>query len=153
MTAPTDPQACPAAVVAEVAARGIRLDDGTRFPLWIRFTYDPADPYALLLTISDRSTFTGVDVTAWTIARETVYIGCELRGSAGQGDFYATYISEQTVQFVLHATNPGEVSVLLEVPRPKLSAFLQRTEALAPVGRESEIIDLDTLTTRLLRGY
>lgn len=146
----TTPQARAAAIVAEVAARGIRLDDGTPFSIWVRFTYSSADPYALLLTMSDRSSFTGVDVTDWIVARETVYVGCTLRGHAGQGDFYATYVSEQTVQFSLHAANPGDTSILIEVPRPKLAAFLERTEVLSPVGRESEVIDMDTLVNRLM---
>jgi len=156
MTAPADRPTqplWPQPVEATTAAHGIRLDNGTPFPVWVRFIYAPADPYALTLVMSDQPTFADDCTTVWTVARETVYVGCELRSSAGYGDFYANYISEQTVQFAIHAPNIGDTDVVIDVPRPKLSAFLQRTEVLVPVGRESEIIDLDRLITQLERGY
>lgn len=150
MTTPpiSEPQAPIRTATAEIAARGLRMDDGTRFVLWMRLLYDVRDPYALQLTMGERADLS--DGVAWTVARETIYVGCELRTSAGQGDFSVSYVNEQTVQFVLDATNYGDVTVVLDVPRPKLSAFLQRTEVMAPIGRESDTIDLDTLVNRLM---
>jgi hypothetical protein len=150
MTTPpvSDPQTRPQFIQTEIAVRGIRLDGGTHFTLWIRFIYDIRDPYALQLVMGEQADLS--DATAWIVARETVYIGCELRTTAGQGDFYASYIDEQTVQLTLQAPNEGDTDVVLSVPRPKLSAFLQRTEIMAPLGREDEAIDMDALLNQLM---
>lgn len=108
-----------------------------------RLTYRPEAPYELS---ADFRTVEGV--VTWVFARDLVRTG--LSGPVGEGDVVAWPSRGPSGDVVCLALSSPSGRALLEADRADLTAFLDRTEAIVPSGREGERLDLDRLIERLL---
>lgn len=123
----------------------------------VRFLYDPADPYAVVMDLTalasaaaDGCTCSRCDDTSpvlWTFAR-SLLVRALVGGHAGPGD---VVIERAGVYLDVTLTSP-EGTGTFRFPAQALHRFVLRTEALVLVGDESRHLDVDAAITELLRG-
>ncbi|MEV4599465.1 SsgA family sporulation/cell division regulator [Amycolatopsis sp. NPDC049253] len=101
--------------------------------LRVCFRYDPADPYAVQLNVTD----TGGRRISWLFSRDLLADG--LAGDAGHGDVRIISFAD-TVEIVL--SSPDGMA-RLEFSRAELQRGLDETETLVPTGAEAAAFDWD----------
>lgn len=108
----------------------------------VTFAYNPADPYAIAMTIHG-----DVDII-WHFARELLVAG--LTRPAGYGDVTVhpgCPMLDADIGIVL--TSP-DGQCLVEIPRYDVQRFLHRTDAAVPLG--FEVMDFDAELAAFLDG-
>ena len=113
--------------------------------------YDAADPYAVRIAFGD---MTEDDAGAepdgaitWLLSRELLQAGLER--PAGDGDVRLWPAKAASDVLFLHLRAPsGEA--LFEVSRASVAAFLRQTEAVVPLGEETDRLGLDDELQALL---
>lgn len=128
-----------AAIMPARVANPCHGDDGTAT---VSLAYDPADPYAVTMTIY------GYDVEIeWRFARELLAAG--LVRPAGYGDVTVWPGNGYDVEIGIVLTSP-DGQCLVELPRVKVTRFLHRTDDVVPFGEES--MDFDAELAAFLDG-
>jgi hypothetical protein len=118
---------------------------GSATPLAAQLCYDKNDPYAV-----SASFVTGPTEVRWVFARDLLAEG--LYEPTGDGDVHVwpCIDARGTAVTILELTSPdGEA--LMQARSRDLSEFLAITEALVPVGSESEYVDFSAALDELLR--
>jgi hypothetical protein len=130
-------------VVSRVELRLVRSD--SLVPVATELAYDPADPYAVALTLNPAS----ADPVRWLVARDVLRHG--LVRPAGEGDVgvWPSGTSEPRPTVCIALTSP-DGDALLVSDADELADFLDRTEDVVPVGQETGFLDLDGLVAALL---
>jgi hypothetical protein len=105
--------------------------------------YRTADPYAVALTIRQRS---GAGTT-WLFARELLTYGLHL--TVGEGDVLVSPGPKPTQDAVLVGVRNETGDAVIELGNRSLARFLGRTYGLVPTGREGEFVGIDRLTLLL----
>ena len=122
----------------------LQVLDGAE-PVTGTFRYRADDPWAVTATFTSKSAGT----VTWTFARELLVHG--RYEPVGQGDVHIwPCLGSDGAAVVLLELDPGEDGVLLEAATRELSAFVDATLALVPLGQESRHLDVDAGLTRLL---
>lgn len=122
----------------------LQLLDGAE-PVTGTFCYHPSDPWAVTATFTSP---TAGSVT-WTFARDLLVHG--RYEPIGDGDVHVwPCLSAEAAAVVVIELDPTEHGVLLEAPARELHAFVERSLACVPLGRESEHLDVDAALDRLL---
>jgi hypothetical protein len=115
-----------------------------------RLSYDAADPFAVRITFGDtgaRASGEDADGIAWLVGRDLLMAG--LDRPAGDGDVRVWPASATADVLFLHLRAPsGEA--LFELSRATLAAFLRESQAVVPLGAESDVLRLDDELTALL---
>ena len=106
--------------------------------------YDAADPYAVRISFGDMTEDDAGsdpdDAITWLLSRELLQAGLEL--PAGDGDVRLWPAKAAADVLYLHLRAPsGEA--LFEVSRASVAAFLRQTEAVVPLGEETDRLGLD----------
>jgi len=114
-------------------------------PVATEFTYDPADPYAVGLTLNPAS----AEPVRWLVAREVLRDA--LTNPAGEGDVgvWPARTSEPRPTVCIALSSP-DGDALLVCGEGELADFLDRTEEVVPAGEEGAFLDIDALTAALL---
>ncbi|MFJ8626387.1 SsgA family sporulation/cell division regulator [Kitasatospora sp. NPDC093550] len=107
--------------------------------------YEAADPYAVRFTFH----LPGDAPVTWFFARELLLDGTG--GPAGEGDVRVRPVGEDRAELCVVLRSPDGRSVL-RAPAAPLVAFLARTVALVPIGRECTGRELDARLAEILRG-
>ncbi|MFF6778686.1 SsgA family sporulation/cell division regulator [Streptomyces sp. NPDC012637] len=114
---------------------GRRVHADLEFPIEVAFSYDPDDPWAVLVTFgrSDHA----VD---WTLSRELLHRGT--RTPCGEGDVQLWPLRQGGRKGRLRIRLGGTgVPVLVDVDRSALRAWLTTTFDAVPAGTEATRID------------
>ncbi len=145
------------------AELGLRLvvPQQTVVPLVASLYYSGSDPYAVRMAFH-----VGTDEPVeWIFARDLLAAGIESRH--GEGDVLVwpspgSYAETDDPDVTGTADGSGVVLNIelsspfgqahFEAPAQPMSAFLQRTYQIVPVGRESDYIDIETELNDLLRS-
>ena len=121
---------------------------GQPAPVVTRWTYSAADPFAVTLGVRSRSD----RFVEWLVARDLVIAGWSR--PSGCGDVRMSPQRVQDYDIVEIEIRSGDGRAVLEVDRDRLTAFVDATVALVPVGAESAHTDLDAeigkITSRAL---
>jgi Streptomyces sporulation and cell division protein, SsgA len=135
----------PAPVVSRNVAVAYVADTGARVSMAGTLRFDPADPFAVTLTLRP-----GSGPVAWTFARDLLAEGVE--GPAGLGDVRIRPAIHEGRQVVAVALCSPSGHADLELPRSKVTAFLGPTYQVVPAGTESDGIRWDAELRTLLRA-
>jgi hypothetical protein len=126
-----------------VELRLVRSD--TLVPVATELSYDPADPFAVSLTMNPGT----AEPVRWLVARDVMRQG--LSGPAGEGDVGIWPSgTRETPPTVCVALSSPDGDALLVCDATELAHFLDRTEDAVPLGEESAFLDLDALVASLL---
>jgi hypothetical protein len=109
------------------------------------FTYDPARPFDVTLTIS-----ANYDSVTWLVSRDILAEG--MHGLAGLADVQAYPLGSDLV-LVFDGVSEDETqpsTATIAVPAFSVAAFLDRTAMLVPYGQEGQHLDLDRELAELL---
>lgn len=104
--------------------------DGS-IPCTVTFTFDPADPLALALTINK---------IVWKVSREVIYNGCSR--PSGLGDVHVSPYGPSGVSITLCGDDDNhnrEAAVLVIRQRSSLLVFLRSTYRQVPKADEVEV--------------
>jgi hypothetical protein len=110
---------------------------GQPAPVVTRWTYTPADPFAVTLGVRTR----GDRFVDWLVARDLVIDA--LRGPSGCGDVRMSPQHVQGYDIVEIEIRSGDGRAVLEVDRDLLAEFVDCSTDLVPVGEEQAHMDLD----------
>ncbi|MFE0646926.1 SsgA family sporulation/cell division regulator [Streptomyces sp. NPDC058877] len=104
--------------------------EGPAYRIPVRMRYDNCDPLAvrLVIPLPDGSTNT------WCFARELLFNG--VGRPCGEGDVTVSPVGQHDGGAVLIRLRVNEEEALFVTPGDPLKAFLDRTGALVPFGRE-----------------
>ena len=116
---------------------------GQPAPVVTRWTYSVADPFAVTLGVRSR----GDRFVEWLVARDLVIEA--LSRPSGCGDVRMSPQRVQDYDIVEIEIRSGGGRAVLEVDRDLLTAFVEASTALVPVGDESRHMDLDTEINRI----
>ncbi len=105
-------------------------------------TWDPADPLAVLLTLTCQPDHPSLPRGEWVVLRDFLRYG--LTENTGDGEVRIHPADGRVRLCLARDVRPASVSV----PAVWLSEFLDRTDALMPVASDEAV---DTLLDRLLR--
>jgi hypothetical protein len=112
--------------------------------------YDATDPYAVRVAFGDSVEDDAADAESaitWLLSRELLQAGLER--PAGDGDVRLWPARATADVLYLHLRAPsGEA--LFELSRASVAAFLRHTEALVPLGEETDRLGLDDELQALL---
>ena len=137
------PSADAGTITAEIAMQSVD-PEGRLHRLDAVFGYDPGDPYAVTVTFR-----TGYGDVAWTFARELLSEGVD--NPTGDGDVHVWPCEDSDghpVCVVELVSDDGEL--LAQAPRWAVRRFVARSLRAVPAGRESELMDIDSVVTALL---
>jgi hypothetical protein len=111
--------------------------EGSSTPLEAEFEYDPTDPFAVSIL------FKGEPVPVrWTFARDLLVEG--YYEPTGDGDVHVwPCLSAQGSAVVIIELSSPAGEVLLQVSSRALTGFVERMLHSVPLGRESELVDVD----------
>lgn len=128
------------AVVLEQCA-----DDHTE-PVQIDATlsYDPADPFAVTLVML----YGGLE-SRWTFARELLVEGMFEEAGIGDVAIFPSLNVDANAFTVIELRGP-DAAFLGQLATREVTAFVQATTRVVPVGAESDLVDVDGLLARLL---
>jgi hypothetical protein len=115
-------------------------------PVTARLSYDPADPFAI--SVSMRTD--GSPTVHWVVSRELLAAG--LLAPAGDGDIGVWPSTSKGSEVVCVSLSSPDGQALLYGRHGDVAAFLERTFSEVPAGSESDLIDIDGLIEQLLRG-
>ena len=110
---------------------------GQPAPVVTRWTYTPADPFAVTLGVRTR----GDRFVDWLVARDLVIDA--LRGPSGCGDVRMSPQHIQGYDIVEIEIRSTDGRAVLEVDRDLLAEFVDASTDLVPVGQEQAHMDLD----------
>ncbi len=119
--------------VVEVIAVQLIGSDASVIPVSTEFSFRANDPYTV------RAVFTGAQsVSAWLLGRELLADGLNAAADdpAGNGDVQVW--RDEDPDYVLISLSGVEGNALLAAPTEPLLRFISRTEALVPIGAESD---------------
>ncbi len=119
---------------------------GQPAPVVTRWTYSPADPFAVTLGVRTR----GDRFVEWLVARDLVIDG--LRGPAGCGDIRMSPQLVQGYDIVEIEIRSHDGRAVLEVDQDLLRSFVDATLEMVPVGTEADRMDLDGEIARITRS-
>ena len=110
---------------------------GYDVPVFSRWSYTTADPYAVTLSFrADRGHW-----VEWCFARELLVGG--LSEPAGDGDVrIRPDLSLDTDQLVMELESPDGYAIV-ELSREGAARFIASTHTLVPLGAESAFVDVD----------
>jgi hypothetical protein len=113
--------------------------------------YDAADPFAVRIAFGDTAADDGAadpeGTITWLLSRDLLRSGLEQ--PAGDGDVRLWPARATADVLYLHLRAPsGEA--LFELSRASVAAFLRQTEAIVPLGRETDRLGLDDELQALL---
>lgn len=136
-------------ISATTAGRGRESIYGTPYlHLGVDFTYHPDRPYEVALTIANHSFH--CDVARWTVSREVLCNAAIWQTPAGACDFAAVPMSDTVVQLRLYGSRAEDPQALyVDVQRVDLLRFLERTLRAVKPGRESQLINMDSVIDAL----
>lgn len=135
--------ATPFAQVDAAVELRLVVPEAESVPLPVTMHYSAADPYAV------QASFAGEGVAVeWVFARDLLLDG--LRRPCGDGDVRVWPSRAGSGDQVLIALSSPDGHAVLEADAGDLRAFLDRTVALVPPGRESEHLDMDAAIGALL---
>jgi hypothetical protein len=134
----------------EVAAEVV-LDDG-RLTGWgrttvLKLSWRPADPLAVVLTLTAHPDHPSLPRGEWVILRDFLRYG--LDEPTGDGEVRIRP-DRQLDRVWFELARPGRAACV-SVPRPLVSAFLDRTDDVVPAGEERSAAAIDALLALLLR--
>jgi hypothetical protein len=134
----------------EVAAEVV-LDDG-RLTGWgrttvLKLSWRPADPLAVVLTLTAHPDHPSLPRGEWVILRHFLRYG--LDEPTGDGEVRIRP-DRQLDRVWFELARPGRAACV-SVPRPLVSAFLDRTDDVVPAGEERSAAAIDALLALLLR--
>ncbi|MFD8565508.1 SsgA family sporulation/cell division regulator [Streptomyces sp. NPDC059639] len=111
-----------------------------------RFRYRRDDPFAVRI---DLILPTGATIT-WTVSRDLLLAGT--RAPSGEGDFkvWPSCRRHHPSPYLFFSLDRPAGHVTFEADLPEFERWLESTYALVPLGSESELLDWDILTGRLL---
>ena len=116
---------------------------GQPAPVVTRWTYDPADPFAVTLGVRTR----GDRFVEWLISRDLVVES--LRTPTGLGDVRMSPQHVQGYDIVEIEIRSTDGRAVLEVDRDLLGEFIDASVALVAVGDESAHMDLDAEISKI----
>ena len=116
---------------------------GQPAPVVTRWTYAAADPFAVTLGIRSR----GDRFVEWLVARDLVIDS--LSRPAGCGDVRMSPQRVQDYDIVEIEIRSGDGRAVLEVDRDLLTAFVEASTALVPVGDEPRHMDIDAEISKI----
>jgi len=119
---------------------------GQPAPVVTRWTYSPADPFAVTLGVRTR---TGRWVE-WLVARDLVIES--LAGPAGCGDVRMSPQRVQGYDIIEIEIRSTDGRAVLEVDHDLLHQFVHDSLAVVPLGEESAHIDLDEAIAAITRS-
>ncbi|MEU1518674.1 SsgA family sporulation/cell division regulator [Streptomyces sp. NPDC005811] len=122
--------------------------EGVDRPVMLDLSYDCADPYAVSLTFH-----LCTDTTVrWVVGRDLLLDG--LQKLAGLGDVQVWPCRDPAVDRVHIALCPCPTreAVVVTASARAVGAFLRRTFAMVPTGREERHLDMDGAVHQLLSG-
>jgi sporulation and cell division protein SsgA len=117
--------------------------DCWRAPVLARWSYHPADPYAVTLAFRARH---GRWI-AWCFARDLLAEG--LREPAGLGDVRVRPDGEFEDDLIVVELQSPDGHALVEARREDVERFVEVTARVVPVGAESERVDVDAFIARV----
>lgn len=113
----------------------------------LRLSWRPDDPLAVLLTLTAEPDHPSLPRGEWVILRD--FLRYALEEPTGDGEVrMRPDVTLNRLWFELE--RPGRAACV-SVPRPLVSAFLDRTTEVVPAGGERSAEAIDALLTRLLR--
>ncbi len=119
--------------------------DGSMLPVPTTLSYDATDPFAV------RALFVVADCAVeWVFARDLLADG--LRSISGAGDINIWSYTDDGVGYVWLALSSPSGRALLRGRAGAVSAFLDHSYAMVPIGEESLCLDLDREMEALLRA-
>jgi len=119
--------------VIEIVAMQLIGSDASVIPVTAELSFRSTDPYTV------RTTFSGPQsVSTWLIGRELIAQGLDAASDepAGRGDVQVW--RDDDPEFLLISLNGIEGSALLASPSEPIARFVAATEAIVPMGGESE---------------
>jgi hypothetical protein len=123
-------------VDAELSARVLNAGSGT-WAARTRLRYDPADPYAIIMTVHVR----GQDEVTWLFSRELLDEG--LRQTSGVGDVSISPCP-QAPSDLFHVTLRNDAnSAVLELRVAPVAEFIRTTYGLVPSGSEGGFLTIE----------
>jgi len=140
---------CDQVVQDEVAAEVV-LDDGGLSgrgrTTVLRLLWHPADPLAVLLTLTAQPDHPSLPQGEWVILRDFLRYGLE--EATGDGTVRIRP-DDQLDRVWFELERPGRAACV-SVPKPLVTEFLTRTEHVVPFGEERSQDAIDALLNRLL---
>ncbi|MFF0294954.1 SsgA family sporulation/cell division regulator [Kitasatospora sp. NPDC004614] len=132
-------------VLEETLVLRIALDEEQVGEVRTRFRYDAAAPYEVRLTFHAGRP----DEADWVFSRDLLRDG--LDSLSGQGDvkLWPTHCPCHGLTLHLALESPHG-SALLEVPRPQVKDWLERSYRIVPDGQEAELLPDDEELAKLL---
>jgi hypothetical protein len=116
--------------------------DGSGTPVYSRWSYDPADPYAITLAFGEDQGW-----VVWRFARDLIIEG--LTQPAGLGDVRVRPdLAECSDILVIELESPHGYAVV-EMVREDAEIFLARTMEAVPPGEEN--IDIDAFIAQVMK--
>jgi hypothetical protein len=116
----------------------LRRSEGVSLPVESELAFDSGNPYAL--TISFHLTETVV----WTFGREL--LGAGLTEPSGDGDVHVwPCLDDRGLAVLCVELCSPDGNALIEMSTADAADFVDRSEALVPLGSESEHLDVDAI--------
>ncbi len=132
---------------ASTVSRSVELQlvtSGSPVPVCADLSYDPADPFAVAVSLRAE----GSPAVDWVVARDLLADG--LTAPAGEGDVGVWPSTSRGAAVVCLSLCSPDGQALLFGAHADVSEFLERTFAEVPAGGEAEMIDMDALVDHLL---
>lgn len=142
----TDPQGATMGTTDSVRQDMFTVLHGRPAPVVTRWSYDPADPFAVTLAVQTRAD----RWVEWLVGRDLVIEG--LDAATGQGDIRMSPRIVQGYDIVEIEIHSGDGSAVLEVDRDLLRHFVECTEQLVALGDESARMNLDEEIARITQS-
>ncbi|NIH83242.1 SsgA family sporulation/cell division regulator [Amycolatopsis granulosa] len=119
--------------------------DGYDVPVFSRWSYTTADPYAVTLSFrADRGRW-----VEWCFARELLATG--LGRPAGEGDVrIRPDLAGGAGQLLIELESPDGYAVV-ELGREGVARFIASTHALVPLGAEGAFVDVDAFIAEITK--
>jgi hypothetical protein len=120
------------------------VTSGSPVPVSADLSYDPADPFAVGVSLRTE----GSPAVAWVVARDVLADGLTM--PAGDGDIGVWPSTSRGSAVVCLSLSSPDGHALLFGAHADVSEFVERTYAEVPAGTESDLIDMDGLIDHLL---
>ena len=151
----TEPQTRPD-VIVEVGGTAT-VPDGRRAYVRLTLEYRASRPLMVTARFSDALTGASVQedpIRAWELDRETLANGCGGSDMAGLADVKAAAVAGTLLLHLQgNPTSEGIDRCVVRLPLADVSAFLDRTFRLVPLGAEAVWPSLDADLARLIDNH
>ena len=119
--------------VVEVVAMQLIGSDASVIPVSAELSFRTSDPYTV------RAVFTGPHtMSTWLVGRELLALGMHATSEAPAGTGDVQVWRDEDPDYTLVSLSGVEGSALLAAPSEPIVRFLAGTEALVPIGTESD---------------